>query len=179
MAKKEKKEAKIVMERTYNVPLRKEFMKSPRWKRTKKAVKALREFTIKHMKSDKVKVGKYVNLELWKHGIKNPPHHVKVNCTKDEEGNVFVELVGAPKEVIEKKPKKEKVKEKKEVKEEKKEGAEKKLEEIKEEKKEEAREIEKEEIKELKRKQPKVRAPKEAAKPKDLHLRKKEMIPGR
>ena len=87
MAKKEKKEAKTVMERTYNVPLRKEFMKSPRWKRTKKAVKALREFAAKHMKSDKVKVGKYVNLELWKHGIKNPPHHVKVNCTKDEEGN--------------------------------------------------------------------------------------------
>ena len=38
-----KKETKII-ERTYNVPLRKEYRKVPRWKRTKKAVKALKEF---------------------------------------------------------------------------------------------------------------------------------------
>ena len=83
MAKKEKI-AKPVLERVYNVPLRKEFQKAPRWRRTKKAVKALRQFISKHMKSDKVVISRYVNLHLWKNGIKNPPHHVKVNAVKDD-----------------------------------------------------------------------------------------------
>ena len=42
MAKK--KEKKQVLERTFNVPLRKEFMKVPRYRRANKAVKALKEF---------------------------------------------------------------------------------------------------------------------------------------
>ena len=91
MAKKEEK-PKIVLERVYNVPLRKEFQKVASWRRTEKAVKALREFIAKHMKSENVIIGRYVNLLLWKHGIKNPPHHVKVNAVKDEKGRVSVEL---------------------------------------------------------------------------------------
>jgi large subunit ribosomal protein L31e len=105
MVKKTDK-AKIVLERVYNVPLRREFLKSPKWKRTKKAVRVLREFLMKHMKSSDVKIGKYLNLELWKCGIKNPPHHVKVNVTKDDKGTVRAELFGYPKE--EPKEKKEK-----------------------------------------------------------------------
>ena len=88
------------LKRTYNVPLRKEFLKVPKYKRAKKAVKALKQFLIKHMKSDNVKIGKYLNDEIWKHGIKNPPHHVKLNAIKDKEGLVTAELVGAP--VVEK-----------------------------------------------------------------------------
>ncbi len=100
MAKKEEG-PKVVLERAYNVPLRREFQKSPRWKKTKKAVKALREFLQKHMKSDDVKLGKYLNEELWKHGMKNPPHHVKVVAKKDDKGLVIAELEGAPVEVKE------------------------------------------------------------------------------
>lgn len=103
MAKKEKSLPKI--ERTYNVPLRKEYQKVPRWKRTKKAVTALRQFLQKHMKSDKVKLSKELNQELWKHGIKNPPHHVKVMVTKDEQGEVKADLFGTKKR--EEAPKKE------------------------------------------------------------------------
>ena len=88
------------LERTYNVPLRKEFLKVPKYKRAKKAVKALKQFLAKHMKSDNVKIGKYLNDEIWKHGIKNPPHHVELNAVKDKEGLVTAELVGAP--VVEK-----------------------------------------------------------------------------
>lgn len=123
MAKK-KTEAKIVLERTYNIPLRKEFLKVPRYKRAKKTVSALRKFLMRHMKAEikDVKIGKYANLKIWERGIKNPPHHIKVNVKKDDEGKVFAELVGAPEEKIEiKKPeiKEEKKEEKKEVKEEK------------------------------------------------------------
>ena len=90
----------IILERTYNVPLRKEFLKVPKYKRAKKAVTALKQFLVKHMKSDDVKIGRYLNDEIWKHGIKNPPHHVKLNAVKDKDGLVTAELVGAP--VVEK-----------------------------------------------------------------------------
>ena len=69
-AKKAKKEEKkIVLERLYNVPLRKEFLKVPKYKRSKKAVTALKQFLSKHMKSDKVKVGKYAKTDLLKTSV--------------------------------------------------------------------------------------------------------------
>jgi large subunit ribosomal protein L31e len=95
-----KLDPKITLERTYNIPLRKEFMKVPRWRRTKKAVNALRQFLEKHMKSEDVKLSKQLNQHVWKNGIRNPPHHVKVNVSKDDTGMVRAELFGAkpPKE---------------------------------------------------------------------------------
>jgi len=171
MAKEKKKEEKkIVLERVYNIPLRKKYQRAPRWKRTNRAVKAVREFVLKHMKAKEIKVGKYLNLGLWKHGAKNPPHHIKVNCKKDEDDLVTIELVGAPEE----KPKEPKKKE-----EEKEEeiqikdalgGEDTEKKDIKEEKAEKAKEIEKEEIKELK-KAPKTHAPKEAPMPKRVEQR--------
>ena len=84
------------IERVYNVPLRKEFQKAPKYKRAKKAITALREFLEKHMKSDNIKLGKFVNELIWKHGIKNPPHHVKISVLKDEDNIVYAELEGKP-----------------------------------------------------------------------------------
>ena len=90
MAKKEDQK----IERTYNIPLRREYLKVAGWKRTNKAVIALRQFLVKHMKSENIKLSKEVNEEMWKHGIKNPPHHIKVNASKDSEGVVKVDLFG-------------------------------------------------------------------------------------
>jgi len=173
MAKKEKK-PKTVLERVYNVPLRKEYQKAPKWRRTKKAVKALREFIAKHMKSEEVKIGKYLNLELWKHGIKNPPHHIKVKASKDEKGKVSVELAELPKEAILEKEKAEKEAKKKEKKKEEKKPEETKKEEKVEEKAEEKKEtkkIEKEELKELKKEMPKAKAEKPMTMPKSVEQR--------
>lgn len=151
-----KAEAKIVVERMYNVPLRKGFQKAPKYRRAKKATNVLREFLVKHMKSDNIKIGKFLNMAMWKRGIKNPPHHVKVNVTKDSEGVVKAELVGAKteKKAVAKAPvKKEEKKAEKPAKgiEEALEKLEKKQENIKKEKAEEAKETEKKEIKELKK----------------------------
>jgi large subunit ribosomal protein L31e len=85
-------------ELTFNIPLRLEIMKAPKYKRAKKAVHAVREFIARRMKTDKVLIGKYINLKLWENGIKNPPHHIAVVVTKDDKGVVRAELVGAPKE---------------------------------------------------------------------------------
>ena|SRR3989338_1720647 len=99
-----KKETTPSLERIFNIPLRKEYQKAPNWKRTEKAVTAVKDFLQKHMKSDQIKIGKSVNELLWKHGIKNPPHHVKVIAIKDKDGVVKAELFGMQEE----KPKKEK-----------------------------------------------------------------------
>lgn len=79
-------------------------MKAPRWNRTKKAVIALRQFLAKHMKSENVLLGKELNEEMWKHGIQNPPHHVKVKAVKDDKGVVKAELFGAEKPASKKTP---------------------------------------------------------------------------
>ena len=92
------KQPTATIERTYTVPLRSEYLKSPRWKRTKKAVIALRQFLVHHMKSENVKIGKELNEALWQHGIKNPPHKIKLVARKDADGVVTAELFGVKKE---------------------------------------------------------------------------------
>ena len=178
MAKKEET-PKVVSERVYNIPLRKEFRKVANWRRTEKAVKALREFVVKHMKSDNVLLSKYVNKELWKHGIKNPPHHVKISAKKDDKGKVMVELAELPakakrelenqKDVDKKKEAKKKEEETKKEKEKKVEG--KKEEKPIETKEEQAKKEEKEELKEIKKEIPKQQAPKQGAAPKQVEQR--------
>ncbi|HLC62345.1 MAG TPA: 50S ribosomal protein L31e [Candidatus Nanoarchaeia archaeon] len=168
MAKKEEA-PKIVLERNYNIPLRIATLKSPFHKKAKKAISTVKIFISKHMKTKEVKIGQFLNLKIWEHGMRNPPNLVKVTATKDDKGVVFVELVGAPKpqpkvEETKKSGKKEskpegKVEaEFKEIKEETKE--------IKEEKAEEAKEIQKEEIKEMQKEHPKMHPPKMPSQPK-------------
>lgn len=86
------------IERTYTIPLRKEWLKSVKYKRAKKAVRAIKEFLMRHMKAEaeNIKIEKYLNLIVWSHGIRNPPSRVKVNVTKDDKGIVRAEMVGAP-----------------------------------------------------------------------------------
>jgi len=157
-------------ERIYNVPLRKEWLKVPIYERTPKAVRALKEFMQKHMKTEDVKLGKYLNKELWKRGNRHPPHKVNVTAKWVEEKDkkyVEVELVGAPEEEKKEEEKKKgllgklKGKKKEEAKEEKKE--EKKEEEAKPEKKEEVKKEEKKEEKPAEKKETK-KTPKEKKK---------------
>ena len=84
------------LERIYTIPLRSEWLKVPAYKRSKKAMKAVREFLIKHMKSENVKLGRMLNMHVWENGIKKPPHHVKVTAVKFDDGPVRAELIGFP-----------------------------------------------------------------------------------
>ena len=85
---------KYLLERTYTIPLRKEFRKVANWRQTEKAVTAVREFLQKHMKSADVRLSKSLNEKIWEHGIKHPPSKVKVTAKKDEENVVRAELFG-------------------------------------------------------------------------------------
>ncbi len=107
-------------ERIYTINLYKEWKKVPVWKRTKKAIKAIRKFMARHMKTEenKVKIDVWLNMEIWKRNIKNPPRKIKVKAFKDDKGFVKVELFEKPKKLLKIERKSEK-KEKKEEKEKK------------------------------------------------------------
>lgn len=96
-------------ERTYVIPLRKQWLKVARYRRSKKAVSSVRSFIQKHMKTEDVRLGRFLNMNLWSRGMKHPPHKVVVNAVRVEEKNasyVKVELVGAPEEKLPEKKKK-------------------------------------------------------------------------
>ncbi len=98
---KEKKTEKL-FERTYTIPLRSEWLKAPRYRRAKKAIRAMKEFLAKHMKVkdrelDKIKIDNWVNRAIWSRGIKNVPHKITVKATKYSDETVSVELLGLPK----------------------------------------------------------------------------------
>lgn len=154
--KEKKKKVEIKLERVYNVPLRRQWLKAPLYRRAKRAISALRQFLARNMKTDikQVRIGKYANLKMWERGIRFPPHHIKVIAKKDEEGFVLAELEGAPveKKAGEKKQKPKKEEPKPEAKPEEKTAEEKKAELPKAEEK-------KEEVK--KEKKPTVKKPKE------------------
>ncbi|MBI4739074.1 60S ribosomal protein L31 [Candidatus Woesearchaeota archaeon] len=82
------------LERTYTVPLRKGWLAAPMYRRAKRAMHELQNFVKKHMKAKEVLVGPELNMKIWEHGIRNPPHHVKVTAVKNDEGVCRVELFG-------------------------------------------------------------------------------------
>ncbi len=82
------------IKRTYTIPLRRGYANTPRYKRANKAVRVLKKYLVKHMKSEKVKIGPKLNDLLWVKGIKNPPSKVVVDVVKDEDNVVRAELSG-------------------------------------------------------------------------------------
>ena len=109
--------------RTYTVPLRKEYLKTPKWRRAEKAVSTLRSFVGRHSKIEENKMGRWINESIWKRSAKNPPSRVRVDVKRVAD-SVTVELSELPKkaktkeipEQVEEKPKKDaKTKETKKV----------------------------------------------------------------
>lgn len=94
--------------KVYTIPLRREFQKVAYKKKANKAVKAVKEFVIKHSKADKVVLGEELNEKMWSRGITNPPAKVQVEITKEtvKKDNkdvieAFVNLVGHKRSVVE------------------------------------------------------------------------------
>ena len=102
-SKKDSKEKVPPLEREYAIPLRRKWMKTVRYKKTNKAVKAVKEFLVRHMKVydrdlNKIKLDIHLNEFIWAKGIKNPPSRVSVRAIK--EGDIVrVELL-APSEKL-------------------------------------------------------------------------------
>jgi len=90
--KEEKKEVgKKVEEKAgkeFTIPLRRRFKKTARYRRTPKAVMAVKEFLARHMKVydrdlKKIKLDKYLNEFIWTRGIRNPPPRIRIRAVVD------------------------------------------------------------------------------------------------
>src|SRR4030042_5310293 len=76
------------IEREYVIPLRRRWKIVPRYQKTNKAVRTVKEFLVRHMKIrdrdlNKIKIDKYLNEIIWSRGIKNPPSKIKVRAIKE------------------------------------------------------------------------------------------------
>jgi large subunit ribosomal protein L31e len=86
---KAEEEIEIVEEKLYTVNFRKAWI-TPRGKRTPRAVRMLRDFVKRHMKTEDVIISNEINEELWSRSLKKPPRRLRVRVVKDKEGNVIV-----------------------------------------------------------------------------------------
>ncbi len=115
MAEDKKTNKPVEEAREYIIPLRERCRTVPRYKKTNKAVRTVKEFLVQHMKIrdrdlNKIKIDKYLNEFLWNRGIKHPPHKVKVKATK--EGDIVrAELAEMPKILEQKKAREMKIEE--------------------------------------------------------------------
>jgi large subunit ribosomal protein L31e len=76
--KKEEQKEKLI--KVFTIPLRKAYRKTRR-KRAKYAIRLIKEFLQRHLKTDNIKLGKHLNEEIWKRGIEKPPRRIKVSVT--------------------------------------------------------------------------------------------------
>jgi large subunit ribosomal protein L31e len=79
------------MERIYTIPLR-DVKRVPRTKRSPRAIRYVREFIQKHMKTEDVIIDQSVNEKIWERGIEKVPTKIKVKAV-EEDGTVEVTLV--------------------------------------------------------------------------------------
>jgi len=80
-------------ETLYVIPLR-DVKRAPRWKRGKRAIRDIRAYLARHMKSDEVKLDQSINEYIWGRGGGKPPRKIRVRAMKFEDGQVQAELAG-------------------------------------------------------------------------------------
>ncbi|MEK6919541.1 MAG: 50S ribosomal protein L31e [Thermoproteota archaeon] len=88
-AEEEEEELEIVEEKFYDLNLRR-IWTAPREKRTPRAVRFLRAYVARRMKTDDVAISEEANSMLWARGISKPPRKIRVRVVKDKEGHVIV-----------------------------------------------------------------------------------------
>ena len=66
----------------------------PRTQRAPRAIKAIREHVVQHMKAktEDVWIDPQINEQLWQRGIEKPPHRIRVRVIKFEDELVEVSL---------------------------------------------------------------------------------------
>ena len=72
------------MERIYTIPLR-DVKRVPRTKRSPKAMKYIRKFIQKHIKTEDVIIDQVVNEKIWERGREKIPSKVKVKAVENDD----------------------------------------------------------------------------------------------
>jgi len=86
------------LSRTYTVPLGIAY-EAPAYRRSKVAIRMIREFATRHMKATEVSIDEEVNKEIWSRGMKSPPRRIRLDMERDEDGIVTVKLPPKPEQV--------------------------------------------------------------------------------
>jgi large subunit ribosomal protein L31e len=79
-------------ERIYVIPLRAAIQRARRKKRAPRAVKVVREFLQRHLKSEEVKISEDLNRKLWERGIEKTLPRIRVKAVKQDDGSVEASL---------------------------------------------------------------------------------------
>jgi len=78
-------------EQIYVIPLR-DVKRAPRWRRANTAIKDIRSFLVRHMKTETVKLDASINEKVWERGSEKPPRRIRVRAMKFDDGEVQAEL---------------------------------------------------------------------------------------
>ena len=86
------KDENIIEERVFNIPLYSGGTHTTKG-RAPKALRTLRSFIEKHMKTGTIAISTEVNEEIWRRGTEKPPRHLRVRAAKAKDGKVTIYLV--------------------------------------------------------------------------------------
>ncbi len=84
-----------ILERIYTIPFYPKLNSIPRTKRAPRALRIVKEFVARHMKSDDILIDTEVNEFIWSRGIQKPPRKISVRVKKADDDIVEVYLVGS------------------------------------------------------------------------------------
>jgi large subunit ribosomal protein L31e len=77
------------IERIYTVNLAKAW-DTPKYRRTDRVINIIKEFTRRHMQTNKVKIDQDLNRHIWSRGKKNPPRKIRLRMIKEDDDTVVV-----------------------------------------------------------------------------------------
>ncbi|MGB7707891.1 MAG: 50S ribosomal protein L31e [Nitrososphaeraceae archaeon] len=75
--------------RIYTVNLAKAW-DTPKYRRTDRVINIIKEFTQRHMQTDKVKIDQDLNRHIWSRGKKNPARKIRLRIVKEDDYTVVV-----------------------------------------------------------------------------------------
>ncbi|MDR4511866.1 MAG: 60S ribosomal protein L31 [Nitrososphaeraceae archaeon] len=67
----------------YTVNLSKAWL-TPKYRRTDRVINMIKEFAIRHMKNENVKIDQELNQQIWKRGKTNPPRKIRIKMSVDD-----------------------------------------------------------------------------------------------
>ena len=92
-----------MVDRIYNIPLRRDVVMTPKWRRSKKAINVIQAYLLRHTKVKTIKLSRWVNEAVWEKGGKNPPGKITLKVKIDKEKNIaHAELAEIPKKATRK-----------------------------------------------------------------------------
>jgi large subunit ribosomal protein L31e len=75
--------------RIYTVNLAKAW-DTPKHRRTDRVINIIKEFTQRHMQTNKVKIDQDLNRHIWSRGKTNPPRKIRLRMIKEDDDTVVV-----------------------------------------------------------------------------------------